>query len=289
VTSVYFKLSDMDLVTLFQKVKDNKKVKENGDEALVYAAFTLVLVFAGKFLTDFKFSAVITFGAAVQCLGFCLLRLKIRQQRGVTGISSRTLQMFMLTYVCRLYSTLQYNGYLPVDRTGDWVYQACEFAALVVCVSVLAAVHSQHESTYEKESDTCAILPFIIGCLVLAFLVHPSLNNRRIPDMAWTAALYLESVAMVPQLYMMTKKGGEVESLASHYIACVFVSRLLMMSFWIISYPELKPKGADFNLPGYGVMGAQALQVVLFGDFMWYYVKGIRTSSRMVLPQALSV
>jgi len=279
----------MDLVTIFQKVKNNKKVKENGDEALVYSAFVLVLVFAGKFLTDFKFSAVITLGAAVQCLGFCLLRLKIRQQRGAMGISSRTLQMFAVMYVCRLFSTMQYNGYLPVDRTGDWVYQACEFTALVVCISVLASVHSQHESTYEKENDTCAIWPFVIGCFVLSFLVHPSLNNRRIPDMAWTAALYLESVAMVPQLYMMSKKGGEVETLASHYIACVFVSRLLMMSFWINSYPELKPKGADFNLPGFGVMGAQALQVVLFGDFMWYYVKGIRTSSKMVLPQAMSV
>jgi len=279
----------MDLVTLFQKLYNNKKVKENGDEALVYGAFMLVLMFAGKFLTDWKFSAVITLGAAVQCLGFCLLRLKIRQQRGAMGISSRALQMFMLTYVFRLYSTLQYNGYLPVDRTGDWVYQACEFCALAVCVSVLVSVHSQHESTYEKENDTCAIVPFVVGCLVLSMLVHPSLNNRRIPDMAWTAALYLESVAMVPQLYMMTKKGGEVESLASHYIACVFVSRLLMMSFWINSYPELKPKGADFNLPGYGVMGAQALQVVLFGDFMWYYVKGIRTSSKMVLPQAMTV
>jgi len=279
----------MDLVTLFQKVKNNKKVKENGDEALVYSAFMLVLVFAGKFLTDFKFSAVITLGAAVQCLGFCLLRLKIRQQRGAMGISSRTLQMFAVMYVCRLYSTLQYNGYLPVDRTGDWVYQACEVAALAVCISVLAAVHSQHEATYEKENDTCAMWPFVAACFVLSFLVHPSLNNRRIPDMAWTAALYLESVAMVPQLYMMSKKGGEVESLASHYIACVFVSRLLMMSFWINSYPELKPKGADFNLPGFGVMGAQALQVVLFGDFMWYYIKGLRTSSRMVLPQAMSV
>lgn len=279
----------MDLVTIFQKVKNNKKVKENGDEALVYSAFVLVLVFAGKFLTDFKFSAVITLGAAVQCLGFCLLRLKIRQQRGAMGISSRTLQMFAVMYVCRLFSTMQYNGYLPVDRTGDWVYQACEFTALVVCISVLASVHSQHESTYEKENDTCAIWPFVIGCFVLSFLVHPSLNNRRIPDMAWTAALYLESVAMVPQLYMMSKKGGEVETLASHYIACVFVSRLLMMSFWMNSYPELKPKGADFNLPGFGVMGAQALQVVLFGDFMWYYVKGIRTSSKMVLPQAMSV
>jgi len=62
-----------------------------------------------------------------------------------------------------------------------------------------------------------------------------------------------------------------------------------MMTFWFHSYHELKPKDADFNFPGYGVMGAQALQCVLFGDFMYYYVKSIRDSSRMVLPQAMAV
>ena len=30
---------------------------------------------------------------------------------------------------------------------------------------------------------------FLAGCFVLAYMVHPHLNNRKIPDMAWTAAL----------------------------------------------------------------------------------------------------
>jgi len=274
----------MDFVTIFQSLARSKAVKNNGDEALAYGAFAVVLVFAAKFLSDGKFSAIITLGAAVQCLGFCLLRLKVRQQRGAVGISSRTLQMFVCTYACRLFSTLQYNGYLPVDRTGDWVYQLCEVVALLVAVSLLASIHSVHRESYEQHHDTCAIHWLVGFALVAAVLVHPQLNNRRLPDMAWTAALYLEAVAMVPQLFMLAKKGGEVDSLASHYIACVFVSRLLMMSFWYTSYPELKPKEADFNLPGFGVMGAQMLQLVLFGDFMYYYVKSIRDSSKMVLP-----
>jgi len=278
-----------DLVTLFFSVTNNKKVKNNIDEALVYVVFICTVLFSGKFVSDGKFSAIITLGAAVQCLGFCLLRLKIRKQKGVMGISSRTLQMFLVMYVFRLYSTLQYNGYLPVDRSGDWAYQAIDVVALGVCVSILFSMHGTNEGTYEKDNDTCAIHWFLVGCFVLSFLVHPSLNNRKVPDICWTSALYMESVAMVPQLYMMSKKGGEVESLAGHYIACVFVSRLMMMSFWFHSYAELKPKTATFNLPGYGVMGAQLLQVVLFGDFMWYYVKSIRNSSKLVLPQAMSV
>jgi len=278
-----------DLVTLFLCMYRSKAIKNNVDEGLVYAVFGVILCFGAKFLTDWTFSALITLAAAVQCLGFCLLRLQLRKQRGAQGVSSRALQLFLIMYCCRLYSTLQYNGYLPVDRSGDWVYQATDLTALIVVVSILMSVHGQHEKTYEKDMDTCSIYAFIAGCLVLAYFVHPHLNNRKIPDMAWTAALYLESIAMVPQLFQLTKKGGEVENLAGHYIACVFVSRLMMLSFWANSYVELKPKGSEFNFPGYGVIGAQLLQVVIFGDFMWLYFAAVRTRAKLILPTAITV
>merc|ERR1719440_233986 len=102
--------------------------------------------------------------------------------------------------------------------------------------------------------DTCVIHWFIIGALVVSYFVHPHLNNRAVPD-----------------------------------IACVFVSRLLMLTFWCNSYVELQPRGADFNFPGYGVIGAQMLQVVIFADFMYHYVQSIRTNTRLVLPQAIDL
>jgi len=278
-----------DLVTLFLCIYRSKALKNNVDEGLVYAAFGVILCFGAKFLTDWTFSALITLAAAVQCLGFCLLRLQLRKNRSAQGVSSRALQLYVLMYIFRLFSTMQYNGYLPVDRSGDWVYQATDCAALIVVVTTLVSVHNQYEKSYEKDFDSCHIPVFIVSCLVLAYFVHPHLNNRKIPDMAWTAALYLESIAMVPQLFLLTKKGGEVENLSSHYIACVFVSRLLMLSFWTNSYVELKPKGSSFNFPGYGVIGAQLLQVVIFGDFMWLYFRSVRSRAKLVLPTSISL
>lgn len=273
----------MDLVSLFVALRNNSVVKDNVDEGLCYALFMVVVLLGMRFVSDMKFSAVITLGAAVQCLGFCLLRLKIRKQHGAQGVSSRSLQMFLVTYLFRLYSTTQYNGYLPVDRTGDWAYQAIDAAAACVVLSVLVIMHGLHEPTYEKDHDTCAMHWFLLVCIVLAVVVHPSLNNRAIPDIAWTAALYIEAVAMVPQFHFMSKKGGAVDHLAGHYVACVFASRLLNVSFWCHSYHEL---GAA---PGYLVVGAQILQLVLFADFMHYYIKSVRTQSQLVLPQPLAV
>jgi len=278
-----------DLVTLFMTISRSKAVKKHFDTTLAYTVFAVVCLFTSQALSDRSFSALITLGAAMQTFGFCLLRIQVRNQKGVQGISSRSLQMFAVMYVFRLFSTLQYNGYLPVDRSGDWVYQLVDVVALCVIVSLLYTVHGTHSCSYEKSFDTCQIHWFLIGCFVLSCFVHPHLNNRQIPDIAWTTALYMEAVAMVPQLWLMTKKGGEVDNLASHFIACVFASRLLIMLFWANSYPELTPKGHNFNVPGYGVMGAQMLQVAIFGDFMVLYAKSIRDQKKLVLPTAYSI
>jgi len=282
-------MSGFDLVSIFFAMKRSKFAKKHLDTSLAYTAFAVVCLFASKVLSDRSFSALITLSAALQTFGFCLLRIQVRGEKGVNGVSSRTLQMYLAAYCVRLYSTLQYNGYLPTDRSGDWVYQLCDIVALCMVISMLYSIHSTHERTYQKELDSCPIHFFLIGCFVLSCFVHPHLNNRQIPDIAWTVALYIEAVAMVPQLWMMTRKGGEVDSLCSHYIACVFFARILMMVFWGNSYPELTPKGGSYNVPGYGVMGAQMLQVAIFGDFMWMYFKSIRDQKKLVLPTSYSI
>jgi len=278
-----------DLVTLFTCISRSKAVRNNFEEYMVYTIFAVIVWFGAQFFTDHIFSAMLTLSAAVQCLGFCLLRMKVRKQRNVSGISSRALQLYVVTYVTRLNSTLRYNGYLPVDRSGDWVYQACDVAALAVVLSLLFDIHKNHVNSYEADHDRCDIFWFLVVSFLVAVFVHPELNNSKVPDVTWTLALYVESIAMVPQLYMMTKKGGEVETLAGHYIACIFFARLLMLSFWWSSYVELQPKESDYNLPGYVVIGAQLMQVVIFGDFMWLYFRHIYTQRRLVLPTSFSI
>jgi len=278
-----------DLVTLFNSISRSKAVRNNFEEWMVYTIFAVIVWFGAKFFTDHIFSAMLTLSAAVQCLGFVLLRMKVRKQRNVSGISSRALQLYVVMYLARLNSTLRYNGYLPVDRSGDWVYQACDVAALAVVLSLLFDIHKTHVQSYENDKDSCDVFGFLITAFVLAILVHPELNNNKVPDVTWTFALYVESIAMVPQLYMMTKTGGEVETLASHYIACIFFARVLMLSFWWSSYVELQPKESEYNFPGYVVIGAQLMQVVIFGDFMWLYFRHIYTQRRLVLPTSFSI
>lgn len=280
----------MDNLTLRSIVVSSGKIaSRNAEEIILYIIFGIVASICARMLSDLLFSALVTFSAAFTALGFGLLLKQVQRRKGVLSISLRSLYLYAVALACRLYSTLQYNGYLPVDRSGDWLYQFIELVALACAVILIMRVKKIHNESCLVGVDTCNAVVLFVACLLIAIAVHPKLNNSTLPDVLWTLALYVETVAMVPQLFLLTKLGGEVDSLQGHYIACMFIARLLMMRFWVTCYEELRPKNAEYNLPGLGVIGSQLLQVVLFADFMHLYVKSLRTNAKLILPVTYSI
>jgi len=223
-------------------------------------------------------------GAGIQACGFTVLSLKVREQKSAAGISAKMLQMYVLMLIFRLTSTLNKNGYLPVDRSGDWVYQASDIVTLVIVCQLLCRMHTTHSSTYDREHDTMQVLPMIPACIVLGMLVHGDLNDSWFFDTVWTIGMNLDTVAMLPQLWMLTKKGGEVEMLTAHFVAAVVLSRLCAFAFWFYGYPELAPKDGGYNWAGWKIVGAHAAQIALSGDFMYYYIQSMLSARRMLLP-----
>ena len=51
----------------------------------------------------------------------------------------------------------------------------------------------------------------------------------------WTFSLYLESVAILPQLFMISKT-GEAETITSHYLFALGCYRALYIINWIYRY-----------------------------------------------------
>jgi len=269
--------------------KSSKLASSNAEELLVYVAFAILASVGARLLSDIIFSALVTLSAAVAALGFVLLYLQVERRKNVMSVSVNSLYLYAGTLACRLYTTLQYNGYLPIDRSGDWLYQAIETGSLCLTVYLIMRVKRAQREAGFVGVDNCSASVLLVFGAVLGVLIHPSLCSAPVADTMWTTALYVETVAMVPQLFLLTKLGGEVDSLQGHYIACMFVSRLLMMRFWVTCYQELKPQGSTYNLPGMGVIGSQLLQVVIFADFMYLYTKSWRTTGKLILPVSYSI
>jgi len=280
---------------------DTDKARENIAVTSTYFVFALVSCVVLHGFSDWDFSTVLTAGAGVQCLGFYMLLQKARFTHSVAGISCKTLEMFVLAYLFRLPCTCLRNGYLPVDKSGDWVYQVADFSSLLIIIQLVYCIQKKYVSTYQKEDDTMPAWNMVPACVIGGVLLHGDLNHSFMFDTMWTISMNLETVAMLPQLWMLAKRGGVVEALTANYVAALFTTACFKLAFWWYGHEEI---GDEENptlyhlMARYWVAGAHVLQVLLSADFMWHYVKagngnlgcgGGRTSGGMTLPTGMDI
>lgn len=60
-------------------------------------------------------------------------------------------------------------------------------------------------------------------------------HDFSVMEVLWTFSIYLESVAILPQLFMVSKT-GEAESITSHYLFALGSYRALYILNWIYRY-----------------------------------------------------
>lgn len=225
---------------------------------------------------DIGLSTLLTFSVLLQVIALSALLLGVALRRSAEGLSVKSIQMQGLSFVLRLCCTTWLRGYIPIDSTGDWLYQLGDFTALCLCVQIWYAANYRFPETYDREKDSFRVSGLIVLCMIAAVLVHPDLNNRPFFDALWTWGLYVDVVSSLPQLHMMARaRGKTVDSLNAHYVAFIVLARAVEAIFWFYGYPELAPEGGGVNVAGYSVMGAHALNVLLNGDFLWCYVRQI--------------
>jgi hypothetical protein len=246
----------------------------------VTAAYVIFLVGAGAvyhFIAKGEFSAILTMAVIFQCLAMALLGMHILAKGNVSGVSARALTLEAISFACRLSSTTWLNGYLPVDASGDMIYQAVDVCSLLVVLWLLYHILVEQRNSYDKESDTLPTLPMVVGAFILAAILHADMNSRPFFDTLWMMGLFVGVVAVLPQLWLTSKSGGVIEACEGHFIAMMAVSRVLSGTFmWHARFDiTCEPYVQGVNHAVWAILVAHAAHLLLLGDFAYYYGKAI--------------
>eukprot|EP00934_Nitzschia_sp_Nitz4_P000602 Nitzschia sp. Nitz4//scaffold253_size28098//2652//4013//NITZ4_008138-RA/size28098-processed-gene-0.27-mRNA-1//-1//CDS//3329544291//602//frame0 len=268
-------------------------VQALNQNVLLWAGFFTSSLFVYFMLSGGDFSFLMTYGAMARMFGFGILNLKTFKSQRATGVSIKTLQLYCLVFFFRLTSIIRHEGYLPYDKSGDWLYHVIEVMSLIFTSAALWACMVPYKHTYQADLDQFGefnvppgfgAVYLAVPILLLAILVHPNLNADFLSDTAWTYAMYLESAALVPQLFMFQKQSsGVVELLTAHFVAALGFGRVMEFFFWIYSYHELANSSGS-RLPGYLALFAQFVQLILMLDFFWYYYLAVKNATPLMLP-----
>lgn len=252
-----------------------------------YVMFSAAAAVVWLLVHDVGYSTFLTLGAALQCLGFVCLAMQVVKDRSMKGISVSTLMLTAVALSCRLVSSLFAGGYVPLDSTGDWLYQLGDVCSLALAAYLLNLAHGALRHTREDHMDTFSYKPAVIGSVMLGVLVHGDLNDCVFFDTTFAVSMNLDTIALLPQLWMLHQIGREVEGLTTHFTACLALSRAAAFAFWVRGYKELRDEETGWNWAGWQLVTMHGLSLLVAVDFLGYYVYSKMRGERMRLPQMI--
>ncbi|CAH0719451.1 unnamed protein product, partial [Brenthis ino] len=198
-------------------------------------------------------------------LAIIILLLKIWKTRSCAGISGKSQILFSIVYTTR-YLDLVTTFVSPYNTIMKIVFLAASYATVYL-------MYVKFKATYDHNHDTFRIEFLLIPSLILALLIN---REFTVLEVLWTFSIYLESVAILPQLFLVSKT-GEAESITSHYLFALGSYRGLYLLNWIYRYIV-----ENHHEPIAIVAGI--VQTVLYCDFFYLYITKVLKGKKLQLP-----
>jgi ER lumen protein retaining receptor len=212
-------------------------------------------------------------GDLLHLFSILVILLKIYTTKSCKGISLKTQALYLAVFICR-YLDLFDN----FSSIYNWIMKVI-FISTSAAIVYLITMHEPIKSTYDKKEDNFFVPYLIVPCVGLAFLTTAFYDPREI---LWTFSIWLESVAIVPQLVVVhslaRSTGGFVENLTADYVFTLGGYRLFYLINWI--YRLLTEK----NYSNWVSWIAGILQTAIYCDFFYYYASAKLKGEKMTLP-----
>ncbi|XP_043535959.1 ER lumen protein-retaining receptor 3 [Chiloscyllium plagiosum] len=198
-------------------------------------------------------------------LAILILLGKMWKSKSCAGISGKSQLLFALVFTTR---------YLDLFTTFISVYNTTMKIIFLLCIYVTVyLIYIKYSSTFDRENDTFRVEFVLVPVAGLSFLV----NHDYTPlEILWTFSIYLESVAILPQLFMITKT-GEAETITTHYLFFLGLYRALYLANWIWRYHT---EGFFDQI----AVVAGVVQTIFYCDFFYLYVTKVLKGKNLSLP-----
>ncbi|EDR00537.1 uncharacterized protein LACBIDRAFT_295761 [Laccaria bicolor S238N-H82] len=195
---------------------------------------------------------------------FILLH-KVQTTRSCRGISFKTQALYVAVFITRYldlffrYVSL-YNSVMKLFFIASSCY-------------ILYLMKYKYRPTHDPSIDTFRIEYLLGPCFVLSLIFNYKFSFSEI---LWSFSIFLEAVAILPQLFML-QRTGEAETITTHYLAALGVYRALYIPNWIYRY-------FTEGLVDPIAVTAGIVQTGLYLDFFYVYFTKVLQGQKFELP-----
>jgi len=198
-----------------------------------------------------------------------ILFYKIRKEQNSRGISLKSLYLYAIVFVSR---------YLDIPHNiiyGNWYLVIMKLIFLSSTFYVIYLMRHPFRKTYSRDEDTFPIIYLIIPSCILAIIFN---QGYTVFEISWAFSLFLETLCIIPQIWLVRNSEGVVEGITSHYIICLGGYRAFYVINWFYRY---------FTEPDYRqwlIWICGIIQTLLYSDLFYYYITSRFRGEVMILP-----
>ncbi|PYI12122.1 ER lumen protein retaining receptor [Aspergillus sclerotiicarbonarius CBS 121057] len=196
---------------------------------------------------------------------FILLH-KMKSSSSCSGLSFKSQALYLMVFVTRYldlfwaFTDSFYNTTFKILFIGSSAY-------------IIYLMLNDYKPTHDPNTDTFKV-QYLLGISALLALLFP--HDYSISEILWTFSIWLESVAILPQLFML-QRTGEADTITTHYLFALGLYRALYIPNWIYRYL------AEHHFQPIPVI-AGIVQTLLYSDFFYIYYTKVMKGKKFSLP-----
>ncbi|KAI9697726.1 MAG: endoplasmic reticulum retention protein [Bogoriella megaspora] len=189
----------------------------------------------------------------------------MKTSSSASGISFKSQVLYLVVYVTR-YLDLFWTFY-EAKSLYNTVFKIVFIASSSYTVYLML---NDYKPTHDPNLDTFKV-QYLLGFAAAMGVLFPYKYTPT--EILWAFSIWLESVAILPQLFML-QRTGEAETITTHYLFALGAYRALYIPNWLYRY------FAEGYFDPIAVT-AGIIQTVLYSDFFYiYYTKLVFSRDR---------
>lgn len=205
------------------------------------------------------------FGDLSHMASILILLYSIERNRSIIGLSIKTQVLYVIVFITR-YLDL-FTRYVSLYNTTMKVFF---IASSIYTVHLMI---NKYRKTIKEDIDNFPVKYLIGGSFVMSLIFT---NRYSFGEILWSFSLWLESVAILPQLFIL-QKTGEAENITTHYIFALGLYRALYIPNWFYRY------FAEDRFDYISIM-AGLVQTGIYSDFFYIYYTKVLHGKKFSLP-----
>lgn len=206
-------------------------------------------------------------GDFLHLASFLILIRKMTLTKSCAGVSLHSQELYLTVFVTR-YLDLFYN----FASIYNWIMKIVFISATA---TIIYLMRKKYRVTYAKDRDTFRIVFLVVPCALLALIFH---EKFEFVEILWAFSIYLEAVAILPQLFLLYKT-GEVDVLTGDYVFTLGGYRACYLLNWIYRFMT------EDGYRQWIVWLAGLVQTIIYCDFFYYYTLSKWYSRKLSLPR----